>query len=134
MNTDLIGATWDNLHDQHDEVINTFFDRFFSTYPAYKDLFPDAVDRHMKKMINMVALVSRVANETEITQSELEMLGAHHANFHLDKGDLINFKTTFLGVISEFSGSNWTNEHHQVWNEVFDNHVIPHMVLGIQAD
>lgn len=130
MNTELIGQSWDKLAGKHEQVVGTFYNRFFEKYPSYKELFPNSMDRQMKKMIETMALIARVADETEIAHPHLVKLGGKHTGYQLREEDLEKFKMVFLEVIGEYCGNDWTGECRAAWIEAFDQHVIPYMMQG----
>lgn len=131
MNTELIGKTWDKLAGKHEEVVTTFYQRFFDEYPDYRRYFPDSLDRQMKKMIDTMALVARVSDETEVVHPHLARVGGKHGGYELSQQDLERFKTVFLNVVGEYCGNDWTGECKQAWDEAFEHHVIPYMMQGL---
>ena len=132
MNTEIIGQSWDKLAGKHQELVTTFYQRFFQEYPDYKSIFPESMDRQMKKMVETMALIARVSEDTEIAHPHLTKLGNKHTQYQLSKQDLQNFKNVFLQVLGEYSGDDWTGECQQSWTEAFDKHVIPHMMQGLR--
>ena len=134
MNAELIGQSWDKLTGKHEELVSTFYDRFFGEYPDYKSLFPGSMDRQMKKMLETMALLARVTEETEITHPHLERVGGKHTQYQLGKQDLDNFKSVFLQVLGEYCAADWTTECQQSWTEAFDKHVIPYMMRGLRQN
>ena len=133
MNSALIGQSWDKLAGKHNEVVSSFYSRFFDKYPNYKTFFPEPTDRHMKKMVETMALIARVTEETEIIDPHLLRVGNKHRDYHLKKGDFERFKAVFLQVVGEYCGNDWTNECQQAWTEAFDQHVIPYMIRGMKT-
>lgn len=131
MNAELLGHSWDSLSGKHEELITTFYTRFFEKFPEYKTLFPETLGRQMTKMVETMALVARVTDETEVLHPHLAKVGGKHGGYQLNEEDLEKFKTVFLEVVGEYCGDNWTGECQQAWTSVFDKHVIPHMVQGI---
>ncbi len=131
MNTEIIGQSWDKLAGKHQEVVTTFYQRFFQEYPDYKHIFPESLDRQMKKMVETMALVARVSEDTEIAHPHLSKMGEKHTKYQLSKQDLQNFKNVFLQVLGEYCGDDWAGECQQSWTEVFDKHVIPYMMQGL---
>ena len=133
MNTELIGQSWDKLAGKHQEVVSTFYTRFFEVHPHYKSIFPPSMDRQMKKMVETMALIARVTEDnTEVAHPHLVKVGDKHSGYNLEKGDLENFKKVFLQVVGEYCGDDWTDEHQQAWTEAFDKHVIPYMMQGLK--
>ena len=133
MNSEMIGQTWDKLSGKHEELVSTFYSRFFEEYPDYQHFFPPSMDRQMKKMIETMTLVARVSQETEIAHPQLMKLGGKHTQYQLNKEDLERFKNVFLTVLGEYAGSDWTTECQQSWHEAFDQHVVPYMMRGLET-
>jgi len=134
MDMQLIGRTWDHVGvEQHGEVIKRFYERLFSLYPDYRRLFPESLDRHMKKMVDTLALIARVSDETEIVRPQMMRLGAKHTSYHLKDEDLNRFQTVFVDVLAECCGDQWTAECEKAWNGVFEQHIIPYMHHGLVA-
>lgn len=133
MNTQLVGQTWDKISGQHEEVITKFYQRFFDTYPDYRQHFPESLDRQMTKMVDTIALLARVSDETELAHSQMTKLGHKHIGYRIGEQDLQRFQDVFLQVLSEYCGDEWSDECSQAWEEVFNQHIIPHMMQGMQA-
>lgn len=133
MNTQLIGQSWDQMAGKHEEMVSRFYDRFFNQYPDYKPLFSDTMARHKKKMVETLALLARVTEDTEIAHPHLVKMGSKHSEYKLEKEDLEKFKDVFLQVIEEYCVE-WTDEYQEAWNEAFDKHIIPYMVHGMKMN
>jgi len=133
MNTQLIGKSWDQLAGKHEDMVSSFYDRFFNQYPDYKPLFADTMARHKKKMVETMALVARVTEDTEIAHPHLIKMGNKHSEYKLSREDLEKFKSVFLQVIGEYCAE-WTDDYQQAWNEAFDKHVIPYMAHGMKIN
>jgi len=133
MNSELIGQTWEKLTTHQDKLVQVLFERFFEQFPRYRPLFSETSERKMRKMVDMLGMVARLANDTELLHPQLVKIGEKHTQFKLDKPDLENFKTVFLQVLSETCGESWNEQCQQTWLEVFDERIIPYMVEGINA-
>ena len=131
MNTELIGQTWDKLAQQ-EKAIPLLLDRFFQQFPDYKPLFSETSDRKIKKMFDMLGMVARLVNDTEILHPQLVKIGEKHTSFKLGQQDLENFEGVFLQVLEEVCGENWNETCRQTWVEVFDDRIIPYMMEGIK--
>lgn len=132
MDMQLIGKTWDHVGSgRHEEVIQNFYGRLFQLYPEYRQLFPQSLDRHMKKMVDTLALVARVADETEIMHPQMIRLGAKHTSLQLKDEDLKRFQIVFINVLADCCGEQWTEECEKAWNGVFEQHIIPYMHHGL---
>jgi hemoglobin-like flavoprotein len=133
MNTELIGESWDQLAGKHEEMVSSFYDRFLTQYPDYKPLFSGTMERQKKKMLETMALIARVTQDTEIAHPHLVKMGSKHIQYKLGREDLEKFKQVFLQVIGEYCVE-WTDEYQQAWNEAFDKHVIPYMEKGMNLN
>lgn len=132
MNSELIGQTWDKLSGQHQEIVTTFYNRFFEKYPNYRALFPESLDRQMKKMVDTMALIARVSDETEVAHPHLVKVGSKHSGYKINREDLDKFKRVFLEVVGEYCGDEWNEECEKAWITAFDQHVIPYMMHGLK--
>jgi hemoglobin-like flavoprotein len=134
MDMQLIGRTWDHVgKERHEQMIRNFYDRLFELYPEYRQLFPHSLDHHMKKMVDTLALVARVSDETEIVHPQMVRLGTKHVSFRLSDEDLKRFQTVFVKVLSECCAEHWTAECEKTWNGVFEQHIIPYMNHGLMT-
>lgn len=131
MDTELIGQSWDQLANKQQELITKFYKRCLDTYPEYKDLFyqpEEEFEPAIKKMVKTIALLARVANETEVLHPHMAKLGYKYRHYKLSKNDLLKFKEVFLEVLQEFCDEGCIT----VWDEAFEQHVIPYMVQGLE--
>lgn len=134
MNTELLGKVWDSLGDRQVEMVTTFYTRFFDRFPDYRGLFPDTLDRQMKKMLETVAMIARTSDETEVMHPHMAKVGSKHVAYQLTEQDLINFRDVFIEVLSEFADQEqWSDTCQNTWHQVFEEHVIPHMMKGMQG-
>ena len=133
MNTEMIGKTWDSLGDRHMEMVKTFYNRFFDRYPHYRSLFPDSIDRQMKKMVQTMAMVSRLSDADYIIETHMLHVGEKHRDYQLKPEDLEHFKGVFLEVLGEYCGDGWSDQCAQAWNEAFDQVIVPLMMQGLRA-
>lgn len=131
MDTELIGQIWDRLSGKHEALVKTFYDRFFEKFPEYRPLFSETFDRQMGKMVESMAFLARVADETEVVYPHMVKMGDKHRQFHLSKEDLEKFKEVFVEVLGEYCGGEWTSDCQRAWTEVFDQRVIPYMTQGL---
>jgi hypothetical protein len=69
MNTELIAKTWDSLRAGHLDLIQSFYARFFKRYPGYRSLFPAQMDHHMRRMVDTMAMGSRLADHSDMIES-----------------------------------------------------------------
>ncbi|OQW86188.1 MAG: hypothetical protein BWK78_10310 [Thiotrichaceae bacterium IS1] len=81
MNSELLGQTWDQLAGKHHEVIQSFYDRLFQYYPHYQVLFSESLDRQREKMLDTIAFLARISDETEVTHPKMVKLGERHHQF-----------------------------------------------------
>jgi molybdate transport system regulatory protein len=131
VDTELIGKSWDQLADKQQEVISNFYKRCLEIYPEYKDLFyqpTEELEHAMKKMVKTIALLARVANETEVLHPHITKLGYKYRHYNLSKNDLLKFKDVFLQTLKGFCDEGCI----LVWDEAFEQHVIPYMMQGLE--
>lgn len=131
MNTELIATTWDALHARHLELIQCFYTRFFERFPAYRPLFPAQMDHHMRRMVDTMAMVSRLADHDDVIESRMLHVGERHRGYRLDREDLDNFRDVFIEVLEENCRGQWTGECRAAWKEAFDRAVLPLVMRGL---
>jgi hemoglobin-like flavoprotein len=131
MNPDLIGQTWDSITDKHRDLVVAFYDRFFERFPHYREFFPKSMDHQMRKMVNTMAMVARLADSCDMVEPHMTRLGEAHRDYHLEKEDLDNFKSVFLEVLAEYLGDRWEGECCDSWTEAFDKIIEPYMLKGM---
>jgi len=132
MNTELIGQSWDKLAGKHQEMVATFYDRFFDKFPHYRKFFPESMEHQLKRMVETIALLARVTDETEVTHPHLVKVGSRHTGYSLTREDLDNFKTVFVQVVGEYCADDWNQEYQESWTEAFEQHIIPYMMHGLK--
>ncbi len=118
MNTELIAKTWATLRVPHGTLIQGFYVRFFERHPHYRPLFPAQMDHHMRRMVDTMAMVSRLAGE-------------RHRGYGLAREDLDNFRDVFIEVIEENCQAEWDAECRAAWKEAFDRAVLPLVMRGL---
>jgi len=133
MDVALLGNSWDKLSGQHRALVETFYQRFLTTYPEYRRHFPTEMDRQMEKMVETIAFVARVADETEVVHPQLAKIGAKHQDYHLSQSDLTKFSEVFIAVLAEYCADDWSEACETTWREAFETHVIPYMLQGLKA-
>lgn len=134
MNTELIARTWQALGERQGRFIQDFYERFFERFPDYRGLFPRELrDAHLAKMVDTVALLADLAEDTGDIAPRLHKLGAAHEPFALAPRDYANFKTVFIEVLGEHAGAAWSLQAGQAWSDAFDDVLIPLMRGGVRA-
>jgi hemoglobin-like flavoprotein len=132
MNTHLIGETWGALGSAQREFVEAFYQRFFERYPDYRPLFPLELNLlHLEKMVQTMALVANLANDRSRIAPYLHKLGQAHKAYDLSRRDFDNFKRTFVELLAERLGAQWSAEAEQAWNEAFDTVLVPLMREGL---
>jgi hemoglobin-like flavoprotein len=131
MNTELIAKTWDTLRVPHVTLIQGFYVRFFERHPHYRPLFPAQMDHHMRRMVDTMAMVSRLADHNDVIESRLFHVGERHRGYGLAREDLDNFRDVFIEVVEENCAGEWNAECRAAWKEAFDRSVLPLVMRGL---
>lgn len=131
MNTELIAKTWDALHADHLGLIESFYARFFERFPNYRSLFPAQMDHHMRRMVDTMAMVSRLADHSDVIESRMVHVGERHGHYGLGREDLDNFRDVFIEVIEEHCAGQWDGDCRAAWKEAFDRAVLPLVMRGL---
>ena len=133
MNTELIGKTWDSLSDKHVDLVETFYQQFFERFPQYRAYFPATLDRQMKRMVDTLCMVARLAENEEIVENRMIHVGQRHSAYGLSMQDMENFKMVFLEVLGDACGGNWIDECRDSWDEAFERTIIPLVMRGMSG-
>lgn len=131
MNTDLIAKTWDSLHAKHMDLVQSFYVRFFERFPNYRSLFPAEMDTHMRRMVDTMAMVSRLADHNDVIESRMLNVGERHRHYGLAREDLDNFRDVFIEIIEENCQGQWDADCRAAWKDAFDRAVIPLVMRGL---
>lgn len=131
MDTNVVGRSWDMLGDRQMDMLETFYSRLFEQFPQYRDLFPDAMDRQMKKMARTMATVSRLADSPETVEASMVHVGEKHRHYGLRESDLQHFEQLFISVLAEYCGETWSDSCARAWDEAFATVIKPMMMRGM---
>jgi hemoglobin-like flavoprotein len=131
MNTELLAKTWDSLHANHLDLIQSFYLRFFERFPNYRSLFPSEMDNHMRRMVDTMAMVSRLADHNDVIESRMLNVGDRHRHYGLAREDLDNFRDVFIEVLEENCRGQWNADCRDAWKEAFDSAVLPLVMRGL---
>ncbi len=133
MNTELIAKTWDSLRAGHLDLIQSFYARFFERFPSYRSLFPAQMDHHMRRMVDTMAMVSRLADHNDVIESRMVRVGERHSGYGLAREDLDNFRDVFIEVLEENCQGRWDGDCRAAWKEAFDRAVLPLVMRGLAS-
>lgn len=130
VNTELIAHTWGRVDDPV-AFVEGFYARFFERYPAYRRLFPQRLDaRHLDKMVQTMALLARLSEDTSTIAPHMHKLAAAHQPYALAPRDLQNFKAVFIEALAARVGAAWSPAAEQAWSAAFEQVLIPMMREG----
>ena len=132
MKTELIAETWEALGSAQREFVEAFYRRFFERYPDYRPLFPLELNpRHLEKMVQTMALVANLSDDRGSIAPHMHKVGQAHKSYGLTARDFDNFKRTFLELLGERLGRQWSAEAEMAWNDAFDAVLVPLMREGL---
>jgi len=132
MKTELIAETWAALGGAQREFVEAFYRRFFERYPDYRPLFPLELNpRHLEKMVQTMALVASLSDDRGGIAPHMHKVGEAHRAYGLTARDFDNFKRTFLELLGERLGRQWSAEAEQAWIDAFDAVLVPLMREGL---
>ena len=131
MNTELIGQTWDSLGSAHLDLVRSFYARFFERFPRYRPLFPADMSHQMRKMVDTMAMVSRLADSMDVVELRMVQVGERHGGFGLGREDLDNFRDVFLEVLEDNCQGRWNGECRLAWKDAFDQVLLPLVIRGL---
>lgn len=132
MKTELIAETWNALGAGQHEFVEAFYQRFFARYPDYRPLFPLELNaQHLEKMVQTMALVANLSEDRSGIAPHMHKLGQAHKAYGLTARDFDNFKRTFLELLGERLGRQWSADAAKAWNDAFDAVLVPLMREGL---
>ena len=130
MRTELIAETWGAIDDPM-AFVESFYARFFERFPAYRRLFPQQLDpKHLEKMVQTMALVTRLSEDRGTIAPHVHKLGAAHKPYALGPKDLGNFKAVFIETLGGRLGASWSPEAAKAWDQAFEEVILPLMQEG----
>jgi len=133
MKTELIAETWEALGEGQRAFVVAFYQRFFERFPDYRPLFPLELDpRHLEKMVQTMALVANLSDDRSSIAPHMHRVGHAHKAYGLTARDFDNFKRTFLELLGERLGRQWSAEAEKAWNAAFDAVLVPLMREGLE--
>lgn len=133
MKTELIAATWEALGEGQREFVEAFYQRFFDRFPDYRPLFPLELDeRHLEKMVQTMALVANLSDDRSSIAPHMHRVGHAHRAYGLTARDFDNFKRTFLELLADRLGKQWSTEAEKAWTDAFDAVLVPLMREGLE--
>lgn len=134
MNTELIAQTWRSLGSRQPQFVAAFYERFFERFPGYRKLFPRSLgEAHLQKMVDTVALLADLAEDTSDIAPRLHKIGSAHTPFALAPKDFSNFKAVFVEVLREYAGGAWSPQAAKAWSDAFEEVLFPLMYEGVRA-
>jgi len=131
--TGLITESWNALGAGQRAFVEAFYQRFFERYPDYRPLFPLELNpRHLEKMVQTIALMADQSQDRGRIAPHMHTLGQAHKAYDLSARDFDNFKRTFVEVLGERLGRQWSAEAEKAWNDAFDAVLVPLMREGLE--
>jgi len=132
MKTELIAETWEALGANQRDFVEAFYRRFFERFPDYRPLFPLELNpQHLEKMVRTMALVANLSDDRSSIAPHMHRVGQAHKAYDLSARDFDNFKRTFLELLGERLGGQWSAEAEKAWNDAFDAVLVPLMREGL---
>lgn len=132
MKTELIAETWEALGADQRDFVEAFYRRFFERFPDYRPLFPLELNpQHLEKMVRTMALVANLSDDRSSIAPHMHRVGQAHKAYDLSARDFDNFKRTFLELLGERLGRQWSAEAEKAWNDAFDAVLVPLMREGL---
>lgn len=121
MDTDLLKASWDNLLSRYgaDNIAIEFYSRLFLRAPHLRGLFGSDMTEQRRKIMAMLNLVIRGADNLDPLVPVLQRLGRDHRRFGATEADFHDVGQALLGTLAYFSGEGWTTDVEATWTEAF---------------
>ncbi|MEJ2175004.1 MAG: globin [bacterium] len=132
MKTELIADTWEALGANQRDFVEAFYRRFFERFPDYRPLFPLELNpQHLEKMVQTMAMVANLSDDRSSIAPHMRRVGQAHKAYGLSARDFDNFKRTFLELLGERLGRQWSAEAEKAWNDAFEAVLVPLMREGL---
>ena len=133
MEMNLIQRDWEALAGKRMQFTHAFYERLFERHPHYRDLFPEALDSQMEKMVEMFSSICRFADHTDLVRPYLHSIGFAHRGMGLAAQDVENFKRAFVDTLAELCAERWDDGHATAWNAAFDDMILPLFDEGLET-
>lgn len=124
MNTELLAtvrASLENIAPKGEELVTSFYDRVFSTYPELRSLFPaDMAAQRQKLLATLILAVNALAAGQDL-EEELIALGRRHAGYGVKNEDYGKIAESLLRALQAASGPTWTKGLETAWSACLES-------------
>ncbi len=118
LNVELLEKSFNLVAPKGDELVERFYDRLFSKYPAVKPLFENTkMADQKKKLLAALVLVVQNLRHPDTLQKALKELGGRHVGYGAQPAHYEAVGENMLAVLVEFAGPAWTDQVKQAWTD-----------------
>jgi len=129
----LIQQDWEALAGKRMQFTHAFYETLFERQPRYRELFPEAMDAQMEKMVEVFSSIARFAGHVDLIRPYLTSVGFAHRQMGIHAEDVEHFKRAFVDTLAHLCAAWWDDSHAAAWNEAFDDIIVPLFDEGLET-
>src|SRR4051794_36976339 len=112
LNIDALEASFDHVAVRGDELVETFYERLFTTAPAVRPLFAGTDLKRQKAMLlATLVLLRRSLRDLESVTPRLRDLGARHVSYGALPEHYPVVGEVLIASMAEVAGEAWTLDY-----------------------
>jgi hemoglobin-like flavoprotein len=117
---DKVRESFVNLLPKSDAFSMALYQRLFAVAPETRALFTGNIDMQREKLIAMLALVVRSANNLDALMDDVRELGRRHVEYGVSTNDYVILKDVFVDTLAEFLGDDFNADTRRAWSNLYD--------------
>ena len=117
---DKVRESFVNLLPKSDAFSMALYQRLFAVAPETRALFTCNIDMQREKLIAMLALVVRSANNLDALMDDVRELGRRHVEYGVSTNDYVILKDVFVDTLAEFLGDDFNADTRRAWSNLYD--------------
>lgn len=120
LDIELLEATFAAVKPRAAELVEYFYDRLFTLYPAVVPMFANAdMQEQQGKLLSALALVVASLRQPEALVPALQRLGAKHVEYGAQPAHYDAVGAVLLDSLAYIAGDQWSAEAAQAWADAF---------------
>ena len=119
---ELISEHLELIDEREPRIAERIYERLFQHHPQVRELFGAHAAQVQQDMLNetLIAVLDSLEGMAWL-ESNLQLLGAKHAEFEVGDEMYDSWTQSVLEVLAEVSGSDWSPSLERVWRERMDH-------------
>ncbi len=114
-----VQTTFAKLQENADRAAAVFYERLFAHDPKLRQLFLGDLAEQGLKLMAMLRMLVKTANDLYAITPAIENLGIQHTRFHVQPADYETFNQALLEMLAEELGPDFTPEVRQAWQQIY---------------